>query len=164
MRAMLDRLATPLTLGLFAVSTVSGVALFFHWASFAFRGMHEWLSLLLLVPAGLHVWKNWRPLVGYMRRGVLVWPILACVAVALPFAVPAMMGAQGASPPLRAAQALTRVPILAVAPALQTTPAALRAKLKARGIEAGETDTLEAVAAGAKLAPTRLLFDLMAPG
>ena len=43
MKPFLNRYATPLTLGLFAVSALSGVALFFHLAPGAFHGMHEWL-------------------------------------------------------------------------------------------------------------------------
>jgi hypothetical protein len=160
-KTLLNRYSTPLTLGLFAVSTVSGVALFFHLSSGLFHAMHEWLSMVLLVPFGLHVWKNWNPLVGYLRRGALVWPVLACMAVAVPFAARSMMGPPGASPPARAAQALARVPISAMAPALKTSPEALLERLRARGLAAEAGETLEAVAARGKLAPTRLLFDLM---
>ncbi len=46
MPAFLARYATPLTTGLFIVSLVSGIALFFHWGGAAFHGMHEWLSMV----------------------------------------------------------------------------------------------------------------------
>ncbi|HSO47757.1 MAG TPA: DUF4405 domain-containing protein [Rhizobiaceae bacterium] len=57
---LLMRYATPLTSGLFAVSLISGVALFFHLGQAAFHGMHEWLSMVLILPFALHLWKNWR--------------------------------------------------------------------------------------------------------
>lgn len=58
MKDIANRYATPLTTGLFAVSAISGVALFFHLGSAYFHGMHEWLSMALLIPFGVHVWKN----------------------------------------------------------------------------------------------------------
>ena len=94
MNLILNRLATPLTLGLFAVSTISGVALFLHVGQGYFHAMHEWLSIVLLAPFVLHVWKNWNPLVIYARRGALLWPVLASVAIAVPFAWPALSGKQ----------------------------------------------------------------------
>ena len=50
MPAILNRYATPLITGLFLVSMISGIALFFHWGSAWFHGMHEWLSMVLIVP------------------------------------------------------------------------------------------------------------------
>src|SRR3954463_6656648 len=59
MMSLFHRYATPLTLGLFAVSAVLGVALFFRVGQSVFHGMHGWLSLALLLPFTLHVWRNW---------------------------------------------------------------------------------------------------------
>jgi hypothetical protein len=60
MPSILSRYATPLITGLFIVSLVSGVALFFHLGSAWFHSMHEWLSMVLILPFVLHIWKNWR--------------------------------------------------------------------------------------------------------
>lgn len=65
---LLSRYATPLTTGLFLVSLISGIALFFHYGTAAFREMHEWLSMVLILPFVLHVWKNWRPFLAYFKR------------------------------------------------------------------------------------------------
>lgn len=167
-RGFIHRYGTPLTLGLFVISTVSGLALFFHWQQRIFHGMHEWLSILLLVPFGLHFWKNWRPLLVYARRGWLVWPLLACLAAAIPFAAGSLMGGpggpggRGGNPGFRAVGLLTQTPLTALAPVLKTTPEALQAALKARGYSVVSTgDTLEAVArASGKPAP-ELLFGVM---
>jgi hypothetical protein len=51
MPALIQRYATPLITGLFIVSLVSGVALFFHVGQAYFHGMHEWLSMILASPA-----------------------------------------------------------------------------------------------------------------
>ncbi|MCB1455931.1 MAG: DUF4405 domain-containing protein, partial [Nitratireductor sp.] len=58
---LLSRYATPFISGLFLVSLISGIALFFHVGPSGFHGMHEWLSMVLIAPFVLHLWKNWKP-------------------------------------------------------------------------------------------------------
>ncbi len=151
-RDWVNRYATPFTTGLFVVSLVSGVALFFHVGQAAFRGMHEWLSMVLIVPFVLHVYKNWWPLVGYMTRGWLMWPLAVSLAAGVAFAVPALTGGNaGGNPQLAMYRAIAEAPISAVAPVLKTTPDALIAKLKAAGVEAkAEQSLAEAAEAAGK--------------
>ncbi len=35
----------------------------------AWSGMHEWISVLVVIAAGVHLWYNWRPVLSYLRRG-----------------------------------------------------------------------------------------------
>ena len=86
MNAILSRWATPLTLGLFAVSAVSGLALFLHIGQSVFHEMHEWLSVVLLAPFVLHMVRNWTPLLAYVRRRALLAPLALSLAAALAFA------------------------------------------------------------------------------
>src|SRR5215467_11778081 len=65
---ILTRVVTPLTAGLFLVAAVSGTALFFHVGTAYFYDMHGWLSLLLLLPVGFHLWRNWASFLIYVRR------------------------------------------------------------------------------------------------
>lgn len=148
MDSFLQRYATPLTTGLFVISTVSGIALFFHWQPGAFRGMHEWLSLVLLLPFGLHVWKNWRPLVGYLRRGTLILPLVACAVIAVPFAVSGLAGGSaGGNPAMRTLHLMATTPLEDLAPVLKSTPEALRARLAEKGYTvAPDAQTLGAIA------------------
>lgn len=164
MQALLNRLATPLTTGLFAVSTVSGIALFFHLAPAAFHGMHEWLSMVLILPFALHVWKNWRPLTAYAKRGALWWALGASAAAALLFAVPAFTaGGGGGNPAVRAMAVMTAAPLADLAPVLKTTPEAILADLKQRGYAPASADeTLDAVAA-ARGEPARDLLLTLLP-
>lgn len=130
----MQRLATPLTTGLFVVSAVSGVALFFRWTPSAFHAMHEWLSMVLLAPFVFHVWKNWRSLLGYARRGTLVIPLLLSLVVTLPFAYSGMTGAgRGGNPMARAGSFMTRAPLTEIAPIFKTTPDQLLGTLRQRG-------------------------------
>ena len=158
LRSFMNRFATPLTSGLFLVSAVSGVALFFHWASPVFHSMHEWLSLVLLAPFILHVSKNWKSLVGYGRRGTLLVPLLAALVVAMPFAWSGLNGPVR-GPVSRLVPFMTHARLSDLAPVLKTTPDALLASLRNHGFAARSTDeTLTAVAAASGREPSEALF------
>ena len=137
MTEFLHRYATPFITGLFVVSTVSGLALFFHWEQAAFRGMHEWLSLVLIAPFVLHVWKNWRPLLAYFKRAPFWIGSAVSLVAALAFAWPAMTGTatggRGGPPPLAFMNTVLANPASEVAPLLNTTPEAVLEGLKAAG-------------------------------
>lgn len=161
---IMHRLATPLTTGLFLVSAVSGVALFFRWLPGAFHTMHVWLSMVLLVPFVFHVWRNWRSLLGYARRGALVAPLVLCLVVALPFAVLGLGdgGRRGGNPGFRAVALMTQARLSDLAPVLETTPDTLLAILRQRGYQARSADeTLDAIAATSSKQPSEVLSNVM---
>lgn len=124
----LQRYATPFVTGLFAVSLISGMGLFFHVGPRAFHPMHEWLSVVLIAPFVLHVWKNWRPMSLYLKRGAF-WAAAAISTVAALAFVFAPMGGPGGrrGPPQ---MALTRA--LGAATPAQLAPAL--------GVEAGKDE------------------------
>lgn len=156
MKAALTRHATPYTTGLFLVSTVSGVALFFHLGSNLFHSMHEWLSMLLLVPVGLHVWKNWGALLTYLRRHTLLLPLLLSLAAGIAFAVPSLGSSSGGNPAFRLNNAATSAPLL------HGSPAALQAKLQARGLQvASVNDSVKTIAAANHTDTMTVLAGLM---
>ena len=159
----INRFATPLTTGLFLVSGVSGVALFFRWNTPVFHAMHEWLSMVLLLPFALHVWKNWSALVVYFQRGRLVLPVLAALLFAIPFAWPALTGRNaGGSPGARSVRLLTQTPLSALAPVLRTTPEAIQTRLAQQGLSAAPLDsTLDQIATAANVPPASLLLPLL---
>ena len=161
--AAVNRFATPLTTGLFAVSGISGVVLFFHWAPAAFHGMHEWLSMVLLLPFAMHAWKNWRPLVGYARRGTLLPVMAASLLAAAPFAASALMGGgTEGRPSARIVRLMTQARLVDLAPVLKTTPDAVLAVLRQRGVVVRSAeDTLEAVASASSTKAADLLSAVM---
>lgn len=142
-RDYVNRYATPFTTGLFVVSLVSGIALFFHVGQTAFRGMHEWLSMVLIVPFVLHVWKNWLPILSYLKRGWLIWPLAACLVAGLAFAVPAMTGSasSGGNPMMALARTVGDARLADLAPVLKTTPQELQTKLEKAGLPGVAPDT-----------------------
>ncbi len=162
MNKTLSRFATPFITGLFAVSTVSGVALFFHWQSGLFHAMHEWLSMLLLLPFVLHLWKNWPAFMGYIKRKTIWVPLVVSLVVAVPFAYAGLSAGGGGNPAFRAVGFLTQAPLAELAPVLKTSPEALVAALKAQGYDAASTDqTIQAVAAASGAPANEVLFAVL---
>lgn len=157
----LHRYGTPLTAGLFAVSAISGVALFFHWASASFHAMHEWLSMLLIAPFALHLLKNWKPLVAYARRKTLIIPLVLSLAVAVPFALMAGKGRAG-NPAFQTIGLMTRASVADLAPIYQSTPETLLRRLQERGYKTtSSSDSVSAIATASSVPANEVLYALM---
>ncbi len=140
MQKFLSNYATPLTTGLFVVSLVSGVALFFHFQSGLFHGMHEWLSIVLIAPFILHLWKNWRPFVSYFKRLPMALALGVSLVGALAFAIPSM-GTQSGGPPQRALyEAFSNATVAQVAPLFGLVDQSLAEALKAAGYAVTSVD------------------------
>ena len=71
------KVATPLTIALFAVVAATGVMMFFHVKSV--EGLHIWASLAFVLAAVLHTFRNWRPFLRQFR----LWPVWAGLTVAV---------------------------------------------------------------------------------
>lgn len=141
MPALLSRYATPFVTGLFLVSLVSGIALFFHLGTAAFREMHEWLSLLLILPFLLHVWKNWRPFLAYFQRPPMALSLALCFAAGLVFAWPALTGTasgMGGNPAFAMVNVVAGATPSEVAPLLGRSEADLVFALKQAGFTAAD--------------------------
>lgn len=125
--------------------------------------MHEWLSMVLLLPFVLHVWKNWRPLVNYTKRKAALSLMVVSLVAAIPFATLGVTATRGGgNPAFRAIPLLTQAPITDVAPLLKTTPDALATALAEQGYPVASPDqTLEQVASAAGVRATDVLFSVM---
>lgn len=69
----------------FIVPLVSGLALFFHLGGDAWHGIHEWLSIVLILPFALHLWKNWRPMMNYFKRTPMMIATIVAILASIPF-------------------------------------------------------------------------------
>lgn len=135
MSAWLKRYSTPFVTGLFIVSLISGVALFFHIGPAGFHGMHEWLSMVLILPFVLHLWKNWRPFSTYFRHLPMVLALILSALAGAVFLLPAEGPARAGGPPQFAlARSVLQASVTEVAPILDSTPEALQDRLAAQGI------------------------------
>lgn len=162
---LLFRYATPLTTGLFLVSLISGLALFLHVGPSGVHGMHEWLSLLLILPFGLHLWRNWRPMTAYLRHGPMAVSLIASAVAAGLFLLPlGGAGPAGGPPVMRMGQAVLQATPAELADALHTTPGAMVAALQAAGFAAAAEDaTLADAATAAGRDGNALVAVLLAP-
>jgi hypothetical protein len=163
LKNFMHRYGTPLTVGLFAVSAVSGVALFFHWSSGTFHSMHEWLSMLLLAPFALHLVKNWKPLLAYAKRKTLLIPLVLSVVIAVPFAFTAGKGRAG-NPAFQTLSLMTRASLDDLAPIFDTPSEEMLKRLQAHGYKVSSThDTPNDIATASAVPANEVLYALVPP-
>lgn len=137
MTALLKRYATPFITTLFVISLVTGIALFFHTGPQGFRAMHEWLSLVLILPFVLHLWRNWRPMTGYLRDAPMAVATVASLAMAAPFLMAPSGGpggGRGGPPQMALMQKVLAHPVAELAPVLDLSPEALTQRLTKAGV------------------------------
>ncbi len=124
---------TPLVIGAFFLSAVTGVLMFFHLDSGLNKTAHEWLSWAMVIGVTLHVLINMPAFKRYFTQttGKVVMGVFALV-LALSF-IPAggAGGEPGFAPPVRA---LANAPITVLAQVAGTTTDDMKAKLQAAGV------------------------------
>jgi len=161
LKNFMHRYGTPLTAGLFAVSAISGVALFFHWASGSFHSMHEWLSMALLVPFALHMVKNWKPLLAYAKKKTLLIPLVLSVIADVPFAMTSGKG-RGGNPAFQTISLMTRTSLDDLAPIFGMPADTMLKKLQARGYKVQSTrDTPNGIASASAVQANEVLAALL---
>ncbi|WP_127806281.1 DUF4405 domain-containing protein [Hydrogenophaga sp. NH-16] len=125
---------TPVVMGAFLLSAVTGVLMFFHLDSGLNKTAHEWLSWAMVIGVGLHVLLNMPAFKRYLKQttGRVVIGAFALV-LALSF-IPAggSSGSEpGFAPPVRA---LAQAPISVLAQVAGTSTDDVTAKLQAQGL------------------------------
>lgn len=137
---------TPLVIGAFVLSAVTGVLMFFHLDSGLNKLAHEWLSWAMLVGVALHALVNLGALKRYFSQttGRVVMAAFAGL-LALSF-IPLGGAAKGKPPFIAPIQAMARAPLSALAPVLGMDAPTLRERLQSLGIQAAsDTQSLESL-------------------
>lgn len=140
MSEILMRYATAAAAALFAVVAVTGVMMFFHVDQGFVGEMHEWLALVFVAAAAVHVWRNWGGFKTYVRRRTLVVPTLITGFVALAFLVPAMLGGGGKEPVPRVFNAIENARLADIATLIGAEGGTLETALVAKGFKVGSAD------------------------
>lgn len=156
------RYATPFITGLFLVSLISGVALFFHVGPSGFRGMHEWLSMVLIVPFVLHLWRNWRAMMTYFRRAPMWIGLAVSLVAAGVFLLPSASDPQGGNPAVALTQKIVAGTPAQVGPALGLSADEVAARLAAAGITVAPGQSLAEAATAAGKTPFAVAAALVA--
>lgn len=147
----LRRWATPMTIGAFLLMAVTGILMFFHIELGLIKVAHEWLSWLMVIAVGLHVFLNWKIFTRYFSQK----PAVAIIGLFAVLMVASMLipvderrgppGGRGGA--MAASQVLMKAPLDKLAGVTGTTLESLQAKLQQQGLqlEVGAT-SLEAIA------------------
>lgn len=121
--------ATPLTIGVFALMSVTGLLMFFHLDSSLQKTVHEWAGWVVVAAAVLHVTANWLGFKRYFKPGSGAAVMALCALVIGASFVPlSSSGGEPQSPPAIAMRAISQAPLKSVAPLFgKTSEQALQA-------------------------------------
>lgn len=126
---------TPMVMGAFLVSAVTGVLLFFHLDSGLNKVAHEWLSWAVLGAVALHVANNFngfkRHLAGARGKAVVA---VSALLLSLSF-IP--LSDSGKPPFLAAVSALAEAPVPTLAQVAGISPEQMRARMAGAGLRPG---------------------------
>lgn len=159
----IQRYATAATAALFLVTGVSGVFMFFHVGGKMFTSLHEWLGMLFVAAAALHLIRNGRGMVKVIRttRARVLFGLVGAAAVAF---IATSTGTSAGNPIVELARAVEKAPIAAVAPVLGVTVEDLAVRLRGAGVDVtGADQTFAELAADHGVASQRLLAAALHP-
>jgi len=138
--------ATPVTIGAFALSAISGIMMFFHLNSTLVKVIHEWGSCFLVIAGLFHVAGSWQAFVRYFSRPAAraIMAVFALLIIA--FFLPTGGLAEGNGkklPPALLSRALPEASFSTIAKIAQHQPEELMKELELKGIVV--TDKEEAI-------------------
>ncbi|MCF8383819.1 MAG: DUF4405 domain-containing protein [Chlorobium sp.] len=132
--------ATPLAIGAFIISGVTGLLLFFDIEIGLVEPVHKWLSWLFLGGILLHTASNWKVFTGYFSKkaglGIIGTAALVTMLSLLPMFGEDEEEHGKESTGKAAVQALESSSLETVALVLKATPEELAARLEKEGIDA----------------------------
>lgn len=132
--------ATPITIGAFLLSAVTGVLLFFHLDSGLNKFAHEWLSWVLLAGVALHVAGNFSGFKRHFGRGrgrALVGVFAALLLLSF-----IQVGGKRDGPAAFAAiqSALADAPASTLAQVAKVSPEQMLERMRSAGLPASSAD------------------------
>jgi hypothetical protein len=151
MKTTLRSWATPLAIGAFTISSVTGLLIFFDVDVGRVESVHKWFSWLLVSGVLLHVLSNRRPFTGYFSKKVGLGIVGTAVTVTVVSLLPVFGDGKEEGeedPGTAAAQALESSSLETVALVVRSTPQRLVEQLGKSGIQVKDPrSTLRDIAA-----------------
>ncbi|MCE5212954.1 MAG: DUF4405 domain-containing protein [Deltaproteobacteria bacterium] len=149
--------ATPITIGAFALSAVTGIMLFFKVELGLIKPVHEWLSWLLVIGTILHLIANWKASVHYISKpvgkGILIFFLVLIFSAFIPLG-----GESKGSPVKKMVGSLIQNPLSEVALIADHNPDEAINILKAKGINVDNKEqTIREIAAKNNKSPIDVL-------
>ncbi len=135
--------ATPLTIGTFAMSAISGAMIFFHLNSPLIKVVHKWGSWLLVIGGLFHVLGSWQSFIGYFSRPAVktVMVVFALVIAMFFFSLGGRTEGHGKRlPPALLSRALPEASFATVAGIARHQPDRLIEELASQGINISDKE------------------------
>ena len=125
---------TPLTIGAFLLSAVTGVLIFFHLDTGLNKAAHEWLGWALVAGVVLHAVVNFN---GFKRHFNTVpgKAVIGLFALLLVLSFAPLGEDEGGSHSQASARALANTPIVTLAAVARVTPEQMMERVKAAGLQ-----------------------------
>lgn len=146
-RFSLSNWSTPLVIGAYLVTGISGVMLFFHLGESLIKEAHEWIGLIFVVGAVLHIKSHWVPFKKHFTRPVAQTVIASVLIVGAAFVT--ISGNEGGGSPVRAVMhSMEKASLSLVAQLQQRDEAELVQLLEKAGFEVTDPEeSLQTLAA-----------------
>ncbi|MBV5303945.1 MAG: DUF4405 domain-containing protein [Chlorobium sp.] len=156
--------ATPLAVGAFTISAVTGLLIFFDIEIGLVEPTHKWLSWFLVCGVALHVISNWKQFTSYFSKKPAIGIIGAALIVTIAAVLPIFGEEEEKENPAKmAAYALASSSIETVALVVKTTPMALVEQLGKKGIVVNDpAATVEQIAKSNGKEAKEVLGDILA--
>lgn len=156
--------ATPLVIGAFLISAVTGILMFFHIDIGLVHPAHEWLGWAMVAGVALHLMVNWRGFTRYFTQGAG----RAVIALFAALTIGAMLPIGGGDSPKASGGAVIRAlhasSVDTVARVAKRSPQEVLDAMRASGLKADSTDqTIEALARANDKEPMEVLALAMTP-
>ncbi|MDR3395438.1 MAG: DUF4405 domain-containing protein, partial [Parasulfuritortus sp.] len=126
--------ATPLTIGAFALSAVTGVLMFFHLDTGLNKAAHEWLGWALVGGVALHAVANFSGFKRHFGTG-LGKTVIGLFALLLVLSFAPLGEEKDGPPTLAPARALANAPIATLAEVARVTPEQMLERVKTAGLQ-----------------------------
>lgn len=148
---------TPLIIGTYLVTGISGTMLFFHFGESLLKEAHEWIGMLFAFGALLHVQNHWIPFKRHFTRPLAQTVMAAALVAGLGFMVAA--GDESGGSPVRAVMhSIEQAPLPVVAQLQQRELSELVGLLEGAGFKVADAGvTLEALAAANQRSPREII-------
>jgi hypothetical protein len=142
--------ATPLTIGAFALSAITGVMIFFHVQLGLAKVLHEWFSWCLVIGGLFHVIGSWQPFVRYFSKpaGMTIIGLFAALIVVSFLPLGSSDGHGKGMPSDRLAGLLAHASFATVANSASHKPEELMKEFESKGVVVeGKEETIQGIAA-----------------
>lgn len=127
--------ATPIVMGAFTLSAVTGVAMFFGFKTQTSFTIHEWLGLTFVVGGLTHITVNFAAYKRYLKQPLALTIVLIYVALTVAAFLPLAPKRPANNPLTKMLNALQQASLIELAPVFEQSPQVLVDRLRAAGFQ-----------------------------